>query len=160
MVTLALQILVGLVGVLATAVVAAFVALLVAHRKREAAARAKVQREQRRLKEQLRHEQLRNEAFRRVALQRLDSHDRVLRLDTRRNPELAAGPGDGEPPPPPPHWHYAHNGSSVGPVPEATVRVLLERGDLDPSTLVWCKGQETWLPARSVDAFRDVVRAS
>jgi hypothetical protein len=131
--------------------------------RRHAASRRQAQTERRRLREQLRHEQLKNESFQRYALFRMDTHDQVLEIDTRRTPELGHGgsypaldatlrPVHAEA-----GWHYTENGSSIGPVPQATVRELLASGEIGPDTLLWREGQEGWLPARAVPGFQDVV---
>lgn len=140
------------------------VALVVSDLKEEERHRAHAQAERRRLKEQLRQEQIKNESFQRHATHRLDSHDQVLRIDTRR----AAGLDGGGAPPvlsrgvPPPlageplAWHYAARGEPLGPVTESELRDMLESGELATSTLVWKDGFPTWVPARTLAEFRDV----
>ena len=76
--------LLGIVGVIIVA--------CLSNRKEEQAYRASADREQRRLREQLRQERLKNEAFRQHATHRLDTHDQSLGVDTRSTPGL---PGQG-----------------------------------------------------------------
>ncbi|MFO0933561.1 MAG: GYF domain-containing protein [Planctomycetota bacterium] len=115
--------------------------------------------ERRRLKEQLRQEKLKSESFRRYATERIDTHDRVLGVDTKRSPTLGAGA-----PPPVPGlpradlpdtdvdrgWYYERGGQQNGPVPRPQLEALLASGELGPKTLVWTESMEEWTPAQDV----------
>ncbi len=115
--------------------------------------------DRRRLKEQLRQEQLKGESFRRYASERIDTHDRVLGVDTKR----AASLGTGAPPPVPAlpradlsetdveaDWYYERGGQQQGPVPKSKLEALLRSGELGPTTLVWTESMEEWTPATKV----------
>lgn len=54
------------------------------NRKEEANRRAYMEREQHRLREQLRQERMKHESFRQYTMGRIDEHDRVLGVDTRQ----------------------------------------------------------------------------
>lgn len=115
--------------------------------------------ERRRLKEQLRQEKLKSESFRRYATERIDTHDRVLGVDTKR----AAALGAGEPPPVPAlpradlpetdverAWYYERQGKQAGPVSRGQLETLLRSGQLDRKSLVWTESMEEWTPAEDV----------
>jgi hypothetical protein len=108
-----------------------------------------------RQREQLRQEQLKNDARHGHAGARLDAHDRALGMNTRDAVPLEAGEAaavlaPGTPPPVPISWHYAVGNQQRGPVDEPTLRDLLRRGDLAPTTLVWTDGMPEWQPARDI----------
>lgn len=44
------------------------------------------------------------------------------------------------------NWYYAQNGQQAGPVPEAELESLAQRGVIMPSTLVWREGMAEWQP--------------
>jgi hypothetical protein len=127
--------------------------------------------DRRRLKEQLRQERLKAESFRRYSAARLDSHDRVLGVDTKAMPELSAGgdvvpevpglpPADGMPPVPASSgtlWYFEREGAPQGPVPESRLATLLRNGEIASTTLVWTESMSGWTAARDVDPFRGLV---
>ena len=45
-------------------------------------------------------------------------------------------------------WFFVDEGNRRGPITFTTLREHWERGDLQPETLVWCRGQVDWLPLR------------
>ncbi len=120
-------------------------------------------RERRRLREQLRQEKMKNEAFRRHAVNRLDTHDAVLEIDTRgaealpdtgrplslpeRRPApagaatAAAGreeePSGGE-------WYYMANGDTQGPVDFEKLKELYRDRVITLSSFVWNPDMEDW----------------
>lgn len=47
-------------------------------------------------------------------------------------------------------WYYAINNAQRGPVSEAELRDLADRGQLKPGDLVWKDGMAEWVPASSV----------
>lgn len=117
--------------------------------------------EQRRLREQLRQEQMKNEAYRKHTAARLDAHDNRLGMDTRQTESAALpGPrqqalptgGDSSPPPglPAHHWFTHEDGEQRGPYSFALLQRRARQGSLDPATMVWVDGMETWKPANSV----------
>ncbi len=126
--------------------------------------RAQAGAERRRLREQLRQEKMKTDAFRQHAAGRLDSHDRVLGVDTRSAQALpGAAPRpvlESQPPVPPPQgekaWYYESNGESKGPVPQSTLLWMLENGSVSATTLLWSEGQADWLPASQIPAFRNL----
>ncbi|MBS3733695.1 MAG: DUF4339 domain-containing protein [Phycisphaerae bacterium] len=151
------------------------------NKKLEAARQQYVERERRRLREQLRQERLKNEAFRQYTSDRLDTHDAALGLDTRTRDALppaaqsamrqlnSAGapadvPGGGALPPANPSaavWFYERQGAAKGPVSANDIRQLLHIGTIADVTLVWSQDLGQWTPARQVPVFRDVAsRAS
>ncbi len=120
---------------------------------------AELSADRRRLKEQLRQERMKGESFRRYASERIDTHDRVLGVDTKR----AASLGTGAPPPVPAlpradlsetdveaDWYYERGGQQQGPVPKSKLEALLRSGELGPTTLVWTESMEEWTPATKV----------
>jgi hypothetical protein len=115
--------------------------------------------ERRRLKEQLRQERLKSESFRRYATERIDTHDRVLGVDTKRAASLGAGGPPAVPALPradlpetdvEAEWYYERGGRQQGPVPRAQLEALLRSGELAPKTLVWTESMEEWTPADDV----------
>lgn len=122
--------------------------------------------DRRRLKEQLRQERLKGESFRRYATERIDTHDRVLGVNTKTAPELSAGAGGPPPVPSLPRadldpalataagWFYEKEGKPQGPVPQAELRMLLRSGAIGSSTLVWTESMAEWTAARDVPEFR------
>ena len=47
-------------------------------------------------------------------------------------------------------WYYAINNQQHGPVSEAELRDLADRGRLGPRDLVWKDGMAEWVPASTV----------
>lgn len=47
-------------------------------------------------------------------------------------------------------WYYAVNNQQLGPVSEAELRDLADRGKLGPRDLVWKDGMPQWAPAETV----------
>lgn len=161
----------GLIGII--------IALVLSDLKQEKRRFDEITADRRRLKEQLRQERLKSESFRRYATQRIDSHDRVLGVDTKSAVSLGVG---GAPPLPPlprvdgfelepddadvgedvpvseapaePTWHYERDGTPHGPVPASEVRSLLRSGALSPRSLLWNESLDSWTPARDLPAFR------
>ena len=128
--------------------------------------------ERRRLREKLKQEQMKNEGFREHTMQRLDAHDRRLGMDTREPRRLAApsqperlleGPSErteprvteGEDP----YWYYEINGETLGPVPQSTIRRMLETGKLKLSALLCMEDREDWLPASQIPCFKGLAKS-
>ena len=44
-------------------------------------------------------------------------------------------------------WYYEKNGKQQGPVEEAALQGMLQRGELTPKDLVWHEGMGDWAPA-------------
>ena len=148
----------GLIGVIIVA--------CLPNRKEERAHRARSEREQRRLREQLRQEKLKSEAFRRHSTARFDAHDHVLGVDTRSTQVLLGEPSDrgltqsgGDSVPPPvaaaAWWYYEANGESKGPVSELEIKNLLQLGKIGSTSLLWTEGLSEWTRANEIDTFRD-----
>jgi hypothetical protein len=47
-------------------------------------------------------------------------------------------------------WFYGKAGQQFGPVPESTLRAMLQRGELTPQDLVWRNGLAQWAPIEQV----------
>lgn len=54
-------------------------------------------------------------------------------------------------------WYYELQSQSVGPIPEADLRLLAENGTIEPNAFVWTEGMSDWQPALAVmpRAFED-----
>ena len=139
--------------------------------------RRRQDRENRRLREQVRQERAKGEAFRQHAARRLDRHDDKLGLDTRDGqpmlPDGTPAPsletGEDAPHSPPPklrrararttrQWHYMQEGVEVGPVAEEELVGMLKTAQLAPSTLVWSEGMAEWVETRRISALQRLVR--
>lgn len=118
---------------------------------------AYAERENRRLREQLRQERMKSEAFRQHTQTRLDMHDNHLGLDTRsanaalpsnadRGGLLESQPGGAEES----LWYYELNGDSIGPTSLTMIGRMLQSGQLRPSTLVWAEHLGDWTAAGDV----------
>jgi hypothetical protein len=142
--------------------------------KQEKARREYLDREQRRLREQIRQERMKNEAFRQYSLGRIDSHDRALGVDTRTAQQSLPGGGgedalqsliaateQGSAPPGgnTAEWYIAVNGQRHGPVGAAEIRQMLQRRDIGQDTLLWKSGMSEWTPLRRVPTFTSPGRA-
>ncbi len=44
-------------------------------------------------------------------------------------------------------WYYRYGESQVGPIPKVELDRLLQTGQLNPATPVWCQGMAGWAPA-------------
>lgn len=146
---------------------------------------ARIERENRRLREQLRQERIKGETFRQHTSARLDTHDQHLGLDTRSgHAQLEAGtqahaslenlarastatsPGSEWAEDPDQdlrqtantEWYYDAGGQMKGPVPEMDIFQLIRTGRLDASTLVWAGHLSDWTPLGQVEPFRISVQ--
>jgi membrane protease subunit (stomatin/prohibitin family) len=66
-------------------------------------------------------------------------------------------------PPPLPHqqqWHVAVNGAQVGPLGQAELTQLIQKGELSADSLVWTSGMANWEAAGEHDYFRDLIAAN
>ncbi|MCB9832585.1 MAG: DUF4339 domain-containing protein [Planctomycetes bacterium] len=120
-------------------------------------------RELRRLREQVKRERSRNEERYLDTSRRLDAHDQLDGVDTRRPPAL---PGSLAALPPghpfvAAEWWYAQPGEDDYRGPYAAVEFgqLLVRGDVGPRTLVWCETLTDWTEAGSLAEFREYFDA-
>jgi len=162
------------------AVIGIIIVAVLPNRKEEAARRRYAEQERRRLREQLRQERLKNEAFRQYTMDRLDTHDQALGMDTRTRDALpagteaalrqladggqapgAAGAGGMLPPPSPfaPVWFYEFHGQAKGPVSAHDIRRMLGSSRITPLTLIWSQDLGEWTPLREVAAFQHSARA-
>jgi len=81
-------------------------------------------------------------------------------------PETKTQEPDPSPPPIPdipqfdvvPEWFYVVDRVKQGPLDEYALRQKFSSEQLPPTTLVWQKGQEQWLPAKQVPAFESIWR--
>lgn len=146
--------------------VALIIVLVLSNLKDERRRFEEISADRRRLKEQLRQERLKSESFRRYATERIDTHDRVLGVNTKTVPELAPG-ADGAVPALPradldplvtapggSGWFYEKAGTPQGPVAQAQLASMLRSGEVSASTLVWTETMAEWTPAREVPEFR------
>ena len=66
-------------------------------------------------------------------------------------------------PPPLPHqqqWHVAVNGAQVGPLGQAELTQLIQKGELSADSLVWTSSMANWEAAGEHDYFRDLIAAN
>lgn len=122
---------------------------------------AYAERENRRLREQLRQERIKAESFRQHTQARLDTHDNHLGIDTRRSGYQLAGPEsahagllegggvDGNL-----QWYYEQAGQAIGPTTADDIRQQLAAGTLTRGTLVWNETLGDWTAAGSVPDFQ------
>ena len=139
--------------------------------KEEQAHRDRQDEENRRLREKLRQEQLKIESLRMHTTERLDQHDRALRMDTRTTTALPGSPVplgySAEPPPlpgqekyapPPPDdtpvWYYADDNQKFGPCTEEQIQGLITAGNIAATTLVWRQSMPEWIPVSRLPKFR------
>lgn len=162
------------------AIIGIIIVAVLPNRKEELARRRYAEQERRRLREQLRQERLKNEAFRQYTMDRLDTHDHVLGMDTRTRDALPEGaqsalrqlgdsgqsPGsagaEGMLPPPSPFapvWFYESHGKAQGPVSAHDIRQMLGSSRITPLTLIWSQDLGEWTPLRDVAVFRHSARA-
>ncbi len=130
-----------------------------------------VDRENRRLREQLRQERMKNEAFRQHTTARLDAHDDTLGTDTRQltadqpteqqllsvapddavDSDLAqaasegAGGGGG--------WYYEQHGNTRGPMNRSELVDMIHNGAIDANTLIWNEALVDWKPIGEIQQF-------
>lgn len=52
-------------------------------------------------------------------------------------------------------WYYAEGDKQAGPVSDTYLKECLQRGQLDPSTLVWHESMKDWTPASRVPHLMD-----
>ena len=57
----------------------------------------------------------------------------------------------------PDHWFYSEQGAQRGPVPLATLREMLTRGQLMWTEMVWTVGMPSWSPASNVRELKQPV---
>jgi hypothetical protein len=50
-------------------------------------------------------------------------------------------------------WHYQHDGSTIGPIPEDHLAALLESDEIPSSTPIWTKELDQWYPAEQIENF-------
>ena len=140
--------------------------------KEQQAYRRNIENKSHRLREQLRQEQLKNESFRRYAVERIDTHDNVLGVDTRSRPSLppslppsnedalqslafAANPAPASAPVPQVSdvdviWYYEVDGRKKGPVSARDIKQMLAVRQLQETSLLWTKGLDDWTPVSEI----------
>jgi hypothetical protein len=121
-----------------------------------------MERENRRLREQLRQEQIKSEGFRGHVSSRLDAHDSALSIDTRQTPDPRALPDCEDRQPfqsilpnncsnkEDQAWFYEKEGKEHGPISGADMCSLIISGVLSRSCLVWKEGFKDWMPLMRV----------
>lgn len=57
-------------------------------------------------------------------------------------------------------WYYAEGDKQAGPVSDTYLKECLQRGQLDPSTLVWHESMKDWTPASRVPHLMDQQAAA
>jgi len=129
--------------------IALIVLLVLPDMKKEAEARERQERTNRRLAESLAKDRQVADARHAVAERRLAAHDEVLQVDTRTH---ANAPPAALPPPLPGEqtWYYASGSERVGPVSTDELRRLLAQRTLTRESLVWKQGMAAWQPLASV----------
>jgi hypothetical protein len=162
--------LIGIIGLI--------ICLCMSNLKAEQAQQMAMESRQRRLREQLRQEQLKGEAFRLYSMQRLDSHDKALGVDTRSQPGSlpGGGPGgdlkmlaqavDGDPGASPAtdalndmagydptQWYYNAQDTVKGPVSTQKIKDLFTAGKISIKTLLWSEGMADWRAMEEVPQF-------
>ncbi|MCD4824966.1 MAG: DUF4339 domain-containing protein [Phycisphaerae bacterium] len=138
--------------------------------KEQQAYRRNIENKSHRLREQLRQEQLKSESFRRYTVERIDTHDKVLGVDTRSRPSLPPSlPSSNEdalqslafaanPNPVPVSqandveviWYYEVEGRKKGPVSARDIKQMLAVKQLQETTLLWTKGLHDWTPVSEI----------
>lgn len=53
-------------------------------------------------------------------------------------------------------WHYVHERTREGPVPESALRTRLENAELPMDVLVWCDALADWIAANEEPTFQNV----
>ncbi len=165
-----------------TELIGLIIILCLSNRKVEEARLQAADTERRRLREQIRQERLKSEAYRQHVGQRLDTHDRVLDVDTRSTQPLLGGTMESLPGGSPEEaltrmaqggdpiaaaaaaaarsdgaqWYYELSGQTVGPVAELILRQMIAARRIPANSLVWTEGFGQWAPADQVTQFRDV----
>ena len=143
----------GIVGIIVVAVLS--------NPKAERSYRARIENENRRLREQMRQERVKGETFRQYSMNRLDAHDGALGMDTRSlaagapsagTPQLDWSVGTAAPPADPtfPNWYYECRGETRGPVAAESLQALIVANEITPQTLVWSEGMADWAPLQTV----------
>jgi len=155
----------GLLLELIGIIIVAVLPNLKAQREKEAYA----ERENRRLREQLRQERIKAESFRQNTQARLDSHDQHLGLDTRTATYQLTGPehqhaglleggqgfqGDATQT----QWYYEQAGQAIGPTTAEDIKQQLTGGTLSGGTLVWAESLGDWAPAHAVPEFQSYAQ--
>lgn len=155
--------------------------------KTQKAKESRIDRENRRLREQLRQEQIKSESFRQHTATRLDAHDGHLGIDTRHTlPDSASAPaqleamagggsaslestgqagafadpdGGATPRPTTRQWHYEMDGETHGPIDEAQLMAMVQAGSITSTTLLWTEELGDWKAADAIKALREHLRA-
>ncbi len=130
--------------------------------KEDQSYKARVESENRRLREQVRQERIKAETFRQYSMGRLDAHDGALGIDTRSLAGTEPVPAQldwsvGAAPAPEASsvtWYYEQQGEAKGPVAAHDIRTLLQFKEVTPETLVWAEGMQGWAPLNSVPGLQ------
>jgi len=123
----------------------------------------------RRLREQAKADRLMAEQRHLATQERLDAHDKELKIDTS---DKIAGLAPGELPPPPERpatpeerqvferalWFYVDQEQQVGPVAFAVIKKTWRNGIIGSSTFVWREGMEDWMRMRDIPGLESELR--
>lgn len=120
--------------------------------KEQQAREAKLEADNRLMRERLQQERIKNESFRNYTSQRLDTHDKELGVDTRNHQAHKALTASAGTPPALPginqeqdtEWYYEVKGSVEGPVNTQTIENLLAQQTLQPNSLIWRDSFDDW----------------
>lgn len=142
--------------------------LVLPNLKEQQAKEARLEEENRRIREQVRQEQMRLEVFREQTNSRLQQHDQALRIDTAPRADSAFGLGGavGSPPALPnqgqsdqlPVWFYVKGANRYGPVSLDALRSLFDIGELNADSLFWRTGMAEWQPGRNIPEVMPFLR--
>lgn len=144
--------------------------------KKEQAKFARINAENRRLKESVKKERMVADSRHRAANLRLTAHDRALNLDTSPMSQIGEGQAPDQPrqigstsmQPPPippssspgaaaPRWFYVHDGVQVGPSDLEGLLSAYEAGIIFDDTLVWRSGMDGWDVIADVPEISDLL---
>jgi hypothetical protein len=58
-----------------------------------------------------------------------------------------------------PHWWYTEKEKKYGPLNQEELASLIQRGDIDPRTMLWKEGMESWLPLNEIKELQPLKAA-
>ncbi|NWK56838.1 DUF4339 domain-containing protein [Verrucomicrobiaceae bacterium N1E253] len=57
-------------------------------------------------------------------------------------------------------WFYGKDGTQHGPVSDPEIHTLINSGQIDAKTIVWCEGMPDWAPVNAVPEFQHAFASS
>lgn len=133
---------------------------------------SEIQSENRRLREQIRRDRAVSDSRYSETMQRLDTHDQILQVDTSMPPALPADfgldqVGGAQELSPESYayieaaWWYAdpREGLQIGPVAFSRLQELWQQDEVEGHTLVWCETLEDWDQIDDVFELRERLNA-